>query len=423
MQLSKGITAVLIAGLVVFAGCSSKEDIKPPAQNGTPAQQGKDSVKRPENRYVAEIDVVKAGVNLSGYNRDLMISTAGDKAVFSGFIPAAVKNSYMGVLMLADLKTGKVETIVDRTEYVKALAWTPDGKKVLYQCTQGLFVLDIEGREEIKVSDSLTYGSISPDARMIAYSEPGRGLFVAPLDTPGEKEAVQLTVTKQDWYPVWFPDGSIFYFADLGKDLGDAGQQQGPARIFTAGGRPELLLPQEKGKFRRAEWIVPGEALLVDAGWDDGFYERIYDLKNKKVIDLGENMDMRQFATAVDAKNGYVLKAGQGKVEIYNARGEIVNSYPFDDKTKADFDYVFSPDGKKVAYLYGEYGYDSKGKAAGREVVVAGADGKNTRILTQGPADYNTPVWTPDGKAVVFVETAPDPRKENVFKLKITPVE
>ncbi|MFZ5640762.1 MAG: TolB family protein [Bacillota bacterium] len=205
MQLSKGITAVLIAGLVVFAGCSSKEDIKPPAQNGTPAQQGKDSVKRPENRYVAEIDVVKAGVNLSGYNRDLMISTAGDKAVFSGFIPAAVKNSYMGVLMLADLKTGKVETIVDRTEYVKALAWTPDGKK--------------------------------------------------------------------------------------------------------------------------------------------------------------------------------------------------------------------------VAYLYGEYGYDSKGKAAGREVVVAGADGKNTRILTQGPVDYNTPVWTPDGKAVVFVETAPDPRKENVFKLKITPVE
>ncbi|TLM99548.1 hypothetical protein FDZ73_21595 [bacterium] len=423
MQLRNGFAAVLIAGFIVFAGCSSKEETKPSAINGSPVQQDNRTGQTPDNyQYVAEIDVVKAGLNMSGYNRDLLISPAGDKAVFSGFVPAAVKNSYMGVLLLADIKTGRVETIVDGTEYVEALAWTPDGKKVLYQCTQGLFLLDIGSREKSKISGVLTYGAISPDARKIAYTEPGKGLFMVPLDNVSEKEVIRLTNAKEDWYPVWYPDGSIFYFADLGKDLGDAGQQQGPARISAAGGRSELLLPQEKGKFRRAEWIIPGEALLVDAGWDDGFYKRIYDLKNKKVIDLGENMDMRQYSTAVDAKNGYVLKAGQGNVELYNAWGEIVNSYPFDDKIKADFDYVFSPDGKKVAYLYGEYGYDSKDKAAGREVVVAGADGKNTRILTQGPADYNTPVWTPDGKAVVFVETAPDPREENVFILRIVSV-
>lgn len=419
MQYKKVIAAVMMTGFMVFAGCGAKEEAK---QSGDrpPVQQEKELDKSPQKEaYAAEIDILKAGANLTDYNGDLLVSPAGDKAVFSGHAPGQVKNSYRGMLVLVDLKTGQVKNLDDSTDDVRALAWAPGGRKVLYRNTDGLFLVNIDNDKKTKISGTAAYGSISQDERLIVYSEPGRGLLTVPLDNVSDKEVAELTKSKEDWYPMWYPDGSIFYFADLGKALGDgAGQEQGPARI-TPGGQRELLLPQEKGKFRRAEWIVPGEALYVEAGWDDGFFDRIYDLKNKKVIDLGENI-FRQNSTAVDVKNGRILYAGAGKVDIYNAEGKIVETYKVDDKVKNDYDYAFSPDGKKVAYISGKLYGDS---STGGEIRVADSGGGNALPLAKGYVTYNTPAWTPDGKAVVVVETTPLKSKNHVFKVKTVPVE
>lgn len=207
--------------------------------------------------------------------------------------------------MLLDLAKEAV-SVLDEGEFIRALGWDAGGENVLYTKDGSLYRLSLkEGNINLIAEDSF-YGSFSPDGQKIAFARRNSGLWVCDPDGGGKK---RLTNTSEDWYPIWYPDGEhLFYFSDLGKELGDgAGHLQGMAKISLSDGSIEALLEQKTGKFRSAEWIVPGRSLHVISGWDDGLDQHIVDLAEGKITDLGENFGGTNYTTAVDTSAGRLV--------------------------------------------------------------------------------------------------------------------
>jgi TolB protein len=93
-----------------------------------------------------------------------------------------------------------------------------------------------------------------------------------------------------------------------------------------------------------------------------------------------------------------------GNVELYAMKADgtgvrRLTETPHDEGTP-----VWSPDGKKILYAA-----DVGGK--GEDVFVMNADGSGVRRLTDSPGDDGHPHWSADGARIVFnsVRTTPDP--------------
>jgi Tol biopolymer transport system component len=65
-----------------------------------------------------------------------------------------------------------------------------------------------------------------------------------------------------------------------------------------------------------------------------------------------------------------------------------------------DGDAVWSPDGRKIAYL-------SRREGTGVDVFVMNADGSDQRNLTRKPGNEVAPAWSPDGRAIMFSAVPP----------------
>lgn len=427
MLFRRAVAALLVAGFVIFAGCGPRKEARD-SKRGSPP---------PVGSYVLEIEPAKYVPDMEGIGR-VLISPAGDKAVFSAVYSGMQADT--GKLLLADLKTGKVKVLREfkyqwpsskkiirngkRMEvadiswvisHVSPLAWTPDGKKVLAS-SPGLFLIDVETGELTKISDKADYGRLSPDGARVVYREYKdsvtiKGLFVTNVDGTGKK---QLTFSPIDTDPVWYPDSKhVFYFGDSGQKGSEKTLGRGLVKVSVADGRRELLMPEYVYKYNSTYWLAPGEVMYVYSATDSGQFERIYNLKNKKYIEIDRAPVRKHIVTALDEKNGLLLRAREGKVEFYNAAGKIVKSYP---AGKPGYIYAVSPDGSKVAYFSGIM---MSGKPG--EILVADINGWKPCSLTKS-ADYNNLEWMPDSKVVSFVEVSPGNAPKKGFKLKIAPV-
>ncbi|MHB9093559.1 MAG: TolB family protein [Eubacteriales bacterium] len=430
MRLKNGIIAGILGVSFLQGGCFGK---KPALLGGGPTGEGNPPAALSDHKtavkYVSRIDVLKAGLQLDSLNENILISPDGKYAVFSGSkVPkgkalAGTEVEFVSRLVLADLTSGKVKSL-DKGQYIRALEWAPDSGRVLYRKDDGLFTANLSERKPVKISDRAYCGSISPDGNLIAYAERGKGIFTVKTDGHDKK---QVTGEVDDWYPVWYPDGkNLFYFADRGVALGDgAGRLQGFGRVNVETGKKVTLLPGEKGKYRRAEWIVPGRSLYINKGWDDGFYELIADLDKGKITELGEN-DGTPYSPAIDRAGGLVYKVRKDRVAGFDTSGQAVRSLTpgkqVKDRSLDNFGYSVSPDGKMLAYLSGETGANPGSRIKGYKVIVVGSDGNHQKELTQDYGDYHQPVWTPDGASVVTVETGKGTARAGRFIIRILKV-
>ena len=88
-----------------------------------------------------------------------------------------------------------------------------------------------------------------------------------------------------------------------------------------------------------------------------------------------------------------------GNSEIYIIDGHGKNLRNLTNNPDTDRDPVWSPDGREIVFSSFRHGENGHGKSA---IYVMRADGKNVRRLTNNPDGAGQPAWSPDGRRIAF---------------------
>lgn len=418
------LTILLMAIVLLLAGCiaANNDDEQDPGEvkNGYPVD-------------LVDINLIEQDILITGYNNDLKLSPDGKKVAFSGYHWDYDTQNLESKTVLGDLTSGQT-TVYNNAGRV--MSWLGDSTKIIYVGDNTFGILDVNTGEAEEIAPIWTHAALSPDGKSIAYTVRGKiypwetdtlpesesGLWVYDLATGNKK---QLTNNAEDWYPVWYPDSKrLFYFSDLGVELGDgAGHLQGMAIIGLDGEKHDIL-SDETGKFRRAEWIVPGKSLFIAGGWDDGFNYNILKLEDNTYVNIADDVNaITPDFVSVDNKNGQVIKSGGGKVEFYDASGNKTSEYSLPEQDMHNYNYTVSPDGNMLAFIYGDFGRSIDSKINGNLVKLTSLDGSDVQSLTTEYKYNESIIWDRSGRHVLTLQADTVDAVERIALLKVLPVE
>ena len=125
-------------------------------------------------------------------------------------------------LWVLDTAGGKPQAITTGNYYKQSPAWSPDGKMLAYSCdkagTADIYTLDLATHAERRITnfdDSAELAPVwSPDGKQIAFQRQGGATYIADLATGEVKEAIPVT-TYQPGKPSFSKDGKVLSLAVL----------------------------------------------------------------------------------------------------------------------------------------------------------------------------------------------------------------
>jgi eukaryotic-like serine/threonine-protein kinase len=331
----------------------------------------------PDGRYIA-------------FMRD---GPSGDRAYY--LIPA---------LGGAERKIG--EAYGQRQLYEECLDWSRDGKYLLVadrmapeDARSSILLLSVEdGQRRVLVSQPDLYVANpigSPDGTAVAYVQ-GAGfvagdIYVAPV-SGGPPRRVTADGRSLNGL-AWTADGKEIVFAS------NRGGLWRLWRVSTSGGRPELV--NGVGEGAGAPTISPrGDRLAYVQARADANLWRTEGPASKGRRAAPEKViaSSRQDWEGVFSPDGKRIAFGSdrsGSVEIWICNSDGSNQAQLTSLTAADAgSSSWSPDGKTIAF-------DARLEGHG-DIFVINADGGSPRRLTTEPVENNVPTWSRDGKWIYF---------------------
>jgi Tol biopolymer transport system component/imidazolonepropionase-like amidohydrolase len=125
-------------------------------------------------------------------------------------------------LWLLDAAGGKPQPITTGNFYKQSPAWSPDGKMIAYSCdkagTADIYTLDLATKAERRITtfdDSAELAPVwSPDGAELAFQRQGGATYIADLATGTVKEAIPVT-TYEPGKPSFSKDGKALSLAVL----------------------------------------------------------------------------------------------------------------------------------------------------------------------------------------------------------------
>jgi tricorn protease len=270
-------------------------------------------------------------------------------------------------LFTYDVETKGIRQMTRHTQGgVQWPSMSPDSRWIVYENEGRLWRLDTEMEiaEEIVVTapaddhfNMVTFVSpvkfiqgwdVSPHAKRIILDARGK-LFSVPVKH-GDMRKLTREVKGREQYPAWSPDGQwVAYVSDM------SGEQEIYLMDQMGQGEPKQLT--QSGKFKLGlSWSPDSKKLLFHT---NDHYLHLIEIESKDSVTIAHNP-----VTPID-------------------------------------DYSWSPDSRWVAYAYPEKNFN------GDIHLFDLVEKKSIAILT-GPTDDYHPVFTPDGKTLVFLsETYP----------------
>jgi len=312
---------------------------------------------------------------------------------------------------------GDITRVTFHPGYDQVIDWVPSKDKILFSSSRNshsrfnrLFLIspDGTGLEELPLPEA-SYGAFSPEGKQIVYNKVSRErrnwkryrggtaqeLYLYNFETQESRQLTDFEGT--DRLPMWIDD-NIYYSSDRGWRLN-------LYRYNPATGENEQLTDHEEYDVR---YPSNGQNKIV---YQHGATLRLYDIVTEESreipitikTDLPERRpytkDVKDFLTEYDV-------SPEGKRMVTVARGELF-SVPREHGTTRDLtktsdarekDAVWSPDGKRIAYLSdatGEY-----------EIYLTDPKGKSEPIkLTENSSGYRHALrWSPDGGKIAFTD-------------------
>jgi|GEM_PF-3215665 len=141
--------------------------------------------------------------------------------------------------------------------------------------------------ETLPTDGNIYAGTLSPDGTKYVFDS----LEGIKLYDRKTKEVSVISSSQYDGASTWLADNKrLLGFKDTGKSLLEAGnaRQFGIWDIKAKTFSPLAEGNIPAGTVRNVTWIDPYTVARVNAGWDDGSYDYLYNMKSGEVLDLGD---------------------------------------------------------------------------------------------------------------------------------------
>lgn len=298
--------------------------------------------------------------------------------------------------------------------------WTPDGKSVLFRSWRDSRNISAPRVFTVPATGGLPtalpmpqsgVARFSPDGKQLVYSPKFRDfrdwdrysggwaqdLFIYDFASKSAKNITNDPNTDRD--PVWI--GKDIYF------LSDRGPHLNLYRYDTTNAKTTQLTDYQADDARWASGDAAGQIVYEVTG-----QLHVFDTRTGKDRALAIRVPSDLVATRASERSvrkfveDFALSAN-GKRAAFTARGDVF-SVPLEHGVTLDLTHTpgaherevsWSPDGERVAYISDESGEE--------EAWVRNADGTSPVMLTSGVIGrLYAPLWSPDGKHLVFVDSA-----------------
>ena len=275
------------------------------------------------------------------------------------------------------------------------LAVSPDGRRFVYNTTDGLYLRSMDELEaRLLAGSEAGSGSplFSPDGRSVAFEQDGQ---LKRLALSGGAPVVVCSVSFLRGAH-WAPDDTIFF-----------AQGEGILRVSANGGTPELVIPAADGEVLDAPQLLPGGdsvLLSVTRGsggsglWDDAHVVAVSLTSGERTVLLEGGSDARYvasghlayalddglFAAAFDAVSLRVVSGPVSMVEgVYRAANAASANYAVSDE--------------------GTLFFLASGGAFNQPLTWVDRTGRVEVIETIPPNEYSWPRLSPDGERVLVL--------------------
>lgn len=350
------------------------------------------------------------------------------KKLSTYFICLFLSSSYMGLaqqLRIQPLRT--LPFTVNEGSYMN-LSVSSDGKTLVFDLLGDLYTLPVKGGQAIQLTKGIALHiqpCWMPDGKHIGYKGDGSGDMkfriidlVSKTDRladTAESSVLDAIISASN--EVRSPDGRwLAKTVDTGgtKALLVVDQRNGSERLFVTSllQKPYSYRPPVNrfcfSPDSKSIYISYGgkiHCIQVETGED-----KIIPFTAKVQSDMGHLVYNRFPIEQSSFSVRYTRSANRspdGKTVVFSALGkiylkELPNGSPlrFNNQELNQFQPVFSPDGKQVAYV-------SWSDAEAGQVWIADKDGRQLRQLTTEPGNYQHPAWSPDGKYIAVVKGDP----------------
>ncbi|HWJ34976.1 MAG TPA: PDZ domain-containing protein [Steroidobacteraceae bacterium] len=308
-----------------------------------------------------------------------------------------------------------------------AVAWTPDGKRILFRSTREsasrytqLFSVPATGGEAAKIPLPMAYqGQMSPDGSHIAYSPlpPAFGFdhtaFVSWGNYRGGRASTIWLTSFPSLESVEIPHerASDFFPVYSGRQIYFLSGRAGPIGIFRydpVTKRVDEALHNDGPDIRSL--AGDGTTLVYDQLGEIHLYDTANGQSHPVPIELEADLpEVRRYIKNVGGEIDHVAISPTGIRAAMEAHGEIltvpVKSGPVRNITNTpgvmERSPAWSPDGQSIAYFSDESGLYALHVASQMGASQSGAAARKFPLAAE-PAYYFAPKWSPDSRRLAF---------------------
>jgi len=332
------------------------------------------------------------GLDVSNEVPEVTLSPDGSMTLFVASDSSGVRRLYIRPLATQTTRA------LPGTEGAALPFWAPDSRQLGFFADGSLKRMSLtdDRPQTVCTVPSSRGGAWSPDNIILFAPTASSPLMQVPASGGTPTPATTLDVKSGETahrFPQFLPDGKHFLYVCLPEKTHGL-----DTRVGTIGGS---VAPVVMSAPFRATYAAPGYLIFLQ---NTSVMAQPFDAKTltlhgtpQVLRDLGDATGEYSGSPTVEVSDdGMIIQReirnNDTHLTLLDRNGKSIRTLPLPEGSYSQMS--FSPDGKQLAFVYGKGG-------AGHTWVADIARGVTTRIEFEGLFD-TTPVWTPDGKRVVW---------------------